>query len=91
MRRRITLCITGKVQGVNFRHLVRLRCLQHSIGGWIKNEPDGRVCLEAEGERLELQKLYDWIMTSPGESQVQDAVLRWIDPTFKDEPFIIIP
>ena len=91
MQRRIALCVKGQVQGVNFRHLIRLQCLAQGLSGWIRNEHDGRVCMEVEGERLALQKLYDWIMTSPGHTKVEDCVLRWINPTFKDEPFLIIP
>jgi len=40
----------GRVQGVGFRARARDTARAHPVTGWVRNEPDGTVCLEAQGE-----------------------------------------
>ena len=80
MRRRLSLRLTGTVQGVNLRHSVRLWAMQQHIGGFVRNEPDGSVTVELEGEREKLQQAYDWLCTSPGASRVASCQVRWLEP-----------
>jgi acylphosphatase len=39
----------GRVQGVGFRATARALADQHRVTGWVRNEPDGSVQLEAQG------------------------------------------
>jgi len=41
----------GRVQGVGFRATARWVAGQHSVTGWVRNEEDGDVLLEVQGER----------------------------------------
>jgi acylphosphatase len=41
----------GRVQGVGFRATARSVASQHPITGWVRNEEDGDVLLEVQGER----------------------------------------
>ncbi len=46
--------VYGRVQGVGFRRFV-LRCAdEYSVGGWVKNRPDGNVEIEAIGNQAEI-------------------------------------
>ena len=46
--------VYGRVQGVGFRRFV-LRCAdEYSVGGWVKNRPDGNVEIEAIGTQAEI-------------------------------------
>ena len=45
---RVRVQVDGVVQGVGFRPFVYRLALQHQLGGWVLNRPDG-VRLEAEG------------------------------------------
>lgn len=40
---------TGRVQGVGFRYTALQVAKEFEISGWVRNLPDGRVQLEAEG------------------------------------------
>ncbi len=91
MVRRASFHLTGTVQGVNLRHLVRLQALQHGLRGWAKNEGDGSVTLEIEGDRAQVQRVYDWLLASPGSSKVEDIAIRWMAPRMDERGFTVIP
>jgi len=40
---------SGRVQGVGFRYTTLQVAKEFEVSGWVKNLPDGRVHLEAEG------------------------------------------
>lgn len=48
IRRRVHF--QGRVQGVGFRARARDTARTHPVTGWVRNEPDGTVCLEIQGE-----------------------------------------
>ena len=41
--------VTGRVQGVGFRHFTLKAARELGILGWVKNMPDGSVLLQAVG------------------------------------------
>ena len=42
--------ITGIVQGVGFRYFVKRKADLYGIAGWVRNLPDGRVEVFAQGD-----------------------------------------
>lgn len=48
------LFYTGRVQGVGFRYTTLQVSLEYEVAGYVRNLPDGRVQLEIEGRRSEL-------------------------------------
>lgn len=44
----------GRVQGVGFRYTAAEIAGRFAVAGWVKNLPDGRVELLAEGESAEV-------------------------------------
>lgn len=42
--------IEGRVQGVGFRFFAQARARREAIEGWVRNTPDGRVEIEAQGD-----------------------------------------
>ena len=42
--------VRGDVQGVGFRRFAEREAHALGLGGWVRNEPDGAVSGEAEGE-----------------------------------------
>jgi acylphosphatase len=49
-----TVFFSGHVQGVGFRYAVLQVAKEFDVAGFVINLPDGRVQLEAEGERNEV-------------------------------------
>ena len=41
--------ITGRVQGVGFRYRAKYAAQSLGVSGWVANEPDGSVTMEAQG------------------------------------------
>ena len=54
-RQRLHLFYTGHVQGVGFRFTVKQVAAGFEVTGTVRNLPDGRVELTAEGTRTELE------------------------------------
>jgi acylphosphatase len=46
----------GRVQGVGFRQTAREVAGEHAVTGFVRNDPDGRVQLVAEGDRDAVQR-----------------------------------
>lgn len=51
-RRRIVFI--GRVQGVGFRATAAAVASRHLVSGWVRNEPDGSVVLEIQGDPAEI-------------------------------------
>lgn len=65
-----TIIVSGRVQGVFFRASTQEQAARLSIRGWVRNEPDGSVRIEAEGDEAALQELIDWCRQGPSAAQV---------------------
>ena len=51
----------GRVQGVGFRFTARHAANRLNLTGWVRNEYDGSVTLEAQGREAELDMLVQMI------------------------------
>lgn len=67
----LTVIVYGKVQGVYFRAATKAVADQLGIKGIIKNQPDGTVYIEAEGEDFELGNFIDWCQEGPENARVE--------------------
>lgn len=47
---RVQVVFRGRVQGVGFRATARSIATRFPISGWVRNEPDTSVLLEAQGD-----------------------------------------
>lgn len=56
---RYQLKFTGRVQGVGFRYTANTIAISLGITGWVRNEWDGSVLLEAQGTEKEISTLID--------------------------------
>lgn len=69
--------ITGKVQGVYFRHSTRLEAERLVIRGVARNLPDGSVEVIAQGTRAAVESLHEWLHRGPAMARV--ATVREFD------------
>jgi acylphosphatase len=67
---RYTFRVDGKVQGVWFRRLTLQKAEELGLTGFVQNEPDGSVYVEAEGQKAELIALVSWCLDGPDHAEV---------------------
>jgi len=66
--------ISGTVQGVFFRASTKAVADQLSIKGIIKNQEDGSVYIEAEGNAYSLEMFLDWCNEGPEKAVVDNVI-----------------
>jgi acylphosphatase len=62
--------VYGKVQNVGFRFYTVKSAQENRIAGFVRNEPDGSVYIEAEGEENDLEIFTIWCQTGPDWARV---------------------
>ena len=65
------------MQGVGFRYFVLRRARALGLVGWVRNEPDGTVAVEADGPREALERLLADLRVGPAGARVKDVEDRW--------------
>ena len=78
---RLHVYFSGHVQGVGFRYSVKQLSLEFDVTGWVKNLPDGRVELVAEGERNELETFQAAIPDAGLRRFIRDTQSHWSEGT----------
>jgi len=68
-----TIRISGKVQGVSFREYAKGKAYELRLNGFIRNEPDGSVYAEVEGEEEDLKKFIEWCHEGPESAKVDEV------------------
>jgi acylphosphatase len=63
----------GRVQGVGFRVTARSIAHGHPVTGWVRNEPDGSVLLEAQGSPEEVAAMLGALRERMGQRIVSEA------------------
>ena len=77
---RVSLRITGRVQGVGFRFSARDEACRLGVSGWVRNTRGGDVELEAEGDADRVRRLVAWCHVGPPGALVTDVVEHWLPP-----------
>jgi acylphosphatase len=78
-RKRIQIFYSGKVQGVGFRYTVKTVATGFEVAGTVRNLPDGRVELIAEGTQDELTAFSEAIRDSGLGHFIQKETVSWAD------------
>lgn len=76
MRKHLNIKIFGRVQGVFFRISAKKEAEKLGIVGFARNESDGSVYIEAEGEEKDLDKFLDWCKEGPNLAKVDKLEVR---------------
>jgi acylphosphatase len=80
-RRQIRIFYSGNVQGVGFRYNVKSVAAGYEVTGTVRNLPDGRVELVAEGARDELEAFRQGIRDSGLEHFIRKEEVGWSEAT----------
>ena len=70
MKRRFSIRVSGKVQGVFFRVSTKEAADQLGVSGFVKNEPNGDVYIEAEADEDVLKRFIEWCHQGPPRARV---------------------
>ncbi len=82
MKKHYKIVVHGKVQGVGFRFSTSEAAFRYGIKGFVKNKPDGKVYIEAEGDEERIKLFRDWCKKGPMWATVSD--LEEEEGTVKD-------
>ena len=78
---RLYALVSGLVQGVSYRAFTQRQAQRLTVSGWVRNLPDGRVELVAEGPPAALTELVARLREGPPASHVTLVDDRWGAPT----------
>lgn len=81
--------ITGKVQGVFFRKSTWEKAITLGLKGWVRNDSDGSVLVEMEGNHSSITEMEKWLRIGPPLAKV--AFLEIIEGNEKGhQEFLIL-
>jgi acylphosphatase len=80
--RRVHCYVSGRVQGVTFRASTRRKARNLGVTGWVKNLPDGRVEVVAEGKEGPVEQLVRYVHSGPMLARVDDVEVN--DEEYED-------
>jgi acylphosphatase len=65
--------ISGRVQGVGFRYFAQAAAVREELSGWVRNLPDGRVEVSAEGDHEQIARFEAQIRRGPRGAMVDQV------------------
>ena len=77
MKESVVITISGRVQGVGFRYFVKQKADLLAIKGFVKNLPDRKVFVEAEGDAEQLQLFISLCKQGPSHACVENADIQY--------------
>lgn len=82
--------IGGRVQGVGFRFFAHAAAAREGLNGWVRNTPDGRVEIRAEGDVEALERFERHISHGPPRAVVDDFDVTDLGADGRDTGFAIL-
>jgi acylphosphatase len=86
----MTVIYSGRVQGVGFRYTVKTVATGFEVSGTVRNLPDGKVELVAEGDRAELEEFRTAISGAGLAGFIRDEQVIWADAKSNFRGFEIV-
>lgn len=80
MRGQRTIRVVGVVQGVYFRASAREEAWRLGLAGVARNEADGSVQIEVEGDEAALETFVGWCRVGPPTARVERVEVRSGEP-----------
>ena len=74
---RVHIFVSGLVQGVFYRQSAKEKSEKLGLTGWVRNLPDDRVEIVAEGEEEKIKELIDWAKEGPPSARVENLEVNF--------------
>jgi acylphosphatase len=87
--KRISIIVSGKVQGVFYRASTEKKAKEIGLAGFVRNEPNGNVYIEAQGTEEQLTEFVKWCKQGPDRARVDEISSKEI-PLVEEKSFSII-
>jgi acylphosphatase len=71
-----TIRVLGKVQGVFYRASTKNKAEEYGVVGSVRNEKDGSVYIEVEGDVAAIKKFISWCETGPQGAKVDKILVE---------------
>lgn len=71
----VNINVKGKVQGVYFRQNTKSKATELGLKGFVRNEPDKSVYMEAEGDSAAVDELIAWCHKGPWLASVEEVIV----------------
>jgi acylphosphatase len=81
--------VSGRVQRIGYRAFVYDHAVNEGISGYVKNLPDDRVEVMAEGESEAMQRFEMALRTGPAYARVDDVEVDELPPAGRAAHFTI--
>lgn len=85
-----TVVISGRVQGVAFRHYTKQTADQQRVYGWVRNNLDGTVEAVFEGEESAVRTVIDWCRQGPDMARVDSVHIVWHEASEEFDSFSVL-
>ena len=72
----VSIHVTGQVQGVFFRETAKAMAVELGVAGLVRNEPDGSVYMEVEGDDALIEKFVAWCQDGPEQAKVENVEVK---------------
>lgn len=82
--------VSGRVQGVYYRQMTRQQARHLGLWGWVRNLPDGRVEIWAQGEERALERFVDWLWEGPPRATVIGVESESVPPDDSVQDFLVV-
>lgn len=89
-RCRVAVLYSGRVQGVGFRYTVKQVAAGYEVTGTVRNLPDGRVELMAEGARDELEAFRQGVRDAGLDGFIRQEDAQWAEARNEFRGFEIV-
>ncbi len=75
----INVRISGRVQGVFFRHYTKLKADSLGLNGWVRNRNDGSVEALISGTEEHISKMIQWLHHGPNSAIVKELDINDVE------------
>jgi len=73
MIKNVRITVRGRVQNIGFRYFAVKTANTFDIKGFVKNEPDGSVFIEAEGEGPDMELFIEHVKQGPSWAIIRET------------------
>jgi acylphosphatase len=84
--KRLSITVSGKVQGVFYRASTEKKAKELGLHGFVRNESNGNVYIEAQGTDEQLDEFVTWCKRGPERARVDEVITTAI-PLVEEKGF----